>query len=63
MDSNRIPNKQTTWKKKPRKTIKKMEWNCNRPPGLILDEYDDILANYIFLSTFKNFIIILYLNI
>jgi hypothetical protein len=30
---------ETTWKK-PRNTVKKMEWNHNRPPGLILDDYD-----------------------
>jgi hypothetical protein len=27
--------------KKPRKTVKNMERNRNRPPGLILDEYVD----------------------
>jgi hypothetical protein len=31
----------TTWKKKPRKTVKKMEWNRNRPLGLILVEEEE----------------------
>jgi hypothetical protein len=45
MDSSRIPNNlyelQTTWEKKPRKTVIKMEWNRNRPLGLILDEEEE----------------------
>jgi hypothetical protein len=32
---------QTTWEKKPRKTVKKMEWKRDRPLGLILDEEEE----------------------
>jgi hypothetical protein len=32
---------QTTWEKKPRKTVKKMEYNRNRPLGLILEEEEE----------------------
>jgi hypothetical protein len=33
---------QTTWEKRPRETVKKMEWNRIRPLGLILDEEEEI---------------------
>jgi hypothetical protein len=35
------PSEQTTWEKKPRKTVKKMELNRSRPLGLMLDEDEE----------------------
>jgi hypothetical protein len=32
---------QTTFWTTVKKTVKKMEWNCNRPLGLILDEEEE----------------------
>jgi hypothetical protein len=50
MDSNRIPNNLLNYgphgKRNLGRPLKKMEWNRNRPLGLILDEEEEAVEAY-----------------